>query len=91
MCYKTTAQMKYDWHCNNFNSIDKVIIAVLIIHPNNEHSAWIFLNNFWIKYEMLKICFLIVVSIIHALNILLECIEWKHVFQNRRTISDCFV
>ena len=46
MCYKTTAQMKYDWHCNNSNSIDIVIIAVLIFHPNNEHSAWIFLNNF---------------------------------------------
>ena len=29
---------------------------------------------------------LIVVLIIHALNILLECIERKHVFQNKRAI-----
>ena len=35
---------------------------------------------------MIKICFLIIVLIIHALNIPLECIERKHVFQNRREI-----
>ena len=30
---------------------------------------------------MIKICFLIVALIIHALNTLLECIEGKRVFQ----------
>ena len=46
----------------------------------------ILVNNFLNEYEMIKICFLIVVLAIHALNILLECIEGKHVFQNRRAI-----
>ena len=35
---------------------------------------------------MIEICFLIVVLTIHALNVLLECIEGKYVFQNRRAI-----
>ena len=44
------------------------------------------LNNSLNKYEVIKICFLKVVLIIHALNVLLESIERKHVFQNRRAI-----
>ena len=39
---------------------------------------------------MIKICFLIAVLIIHAVNVLLLSIERKHVFQNRGLILDCF-
>ena len=36
------------------------------------------------------ICSLIVLLIIHVLNILIECIARKHVFQYRRAIQGCF-
>ena len=46
MCYKTTSQIKWDdWHCKSFSSIDIVLIAVLIIHANNKHSACGFYVN----------------------------------------------
>ena len=32
-----------DWHCNNFNSVNIVIIVVLIIHANKKHSGWYFI------------------------------------------------
>ena len=46
-------------------------------------------NTFAVEVTF-KICFLIVVSIIHALNILLEYIERRHIFQNSRVIWGCF-
>ena len=40
MCYKTTAQIKYEMiGIVSFNKVDIVITAVLIIHANNTHSA----------------------------------------------------
>ena len=39
---------------------------------------------------MIKICFLIVLLIVHAFNIPPECIQRKHVFQNTRAIYGYF-
>ena len=37
---------------------------------------------------MIKICFLIVVLVLHTLHILPECFERKYVLQNRRAIAE---
>ena len=44
-----------DWHCNNFNRVDIVIIVVLIIHGNKKHSAWYFYFSYNANKHVLEI------------------------------------
>ena len=81
-----------DWHYNSFNNVDIAMIAVLVIHANNKYSVSFFYISYnvkkpvlwkiyWVNMRWLRFVFLRVAIIIHALNLVLECIERKHAFK----------